>query len=372
MTRSLARKIIIALLTVLTVLLIFSAVAVAFIFPQLNSLFARADRPARTGYLEYEDYAPNYPREEFALESGKNNINCYYYGVENKGGLIIVCPGIRNGADSMLAETMRFVNAGYKVISFDPTGTWSSEGDSIVGLTQEYLDLDALLDYVESKEEFKDSSIYLYGFSSGGYAAACMLGSDHYITAAVSISSYDNPLDVLDEWTRASLGLLSGRIAKPYIALYNFFKFGTYSNMSASKEISSSDTPIMIFHGDNDGTVSYNFSSIYSHLGEVSNPNARFITCDKLLQNDHSTMFLSSDAIEYRMRVTQQESDLINQYGGAVPADVAEEHYAEVDYDRMNRLDDDFMNAVISFFDQNKKEADFIQQLLDSYTPPQE
>lgn len=365
MYNSLLRKIIIAVSTVLIVLLLFSAVAMWFIVPQLNSLFKRVERPAYSDYIIYDDYAASYPRTKFMLESGRNSINCWLYGAGKTDGIVIICPGFNEGGDSMLAEMMRFVNAGYQVITFDPTGVWSSEGDSIVGLTQEYLDLDTVLDYVESCDEYEDFSVYLYGFSSGGYAAAAMLGSEHYISAAVSVSGFDTPNGIVDEWTQTSLGLLSGRIARPYIALYNFLKFGTSSNISASKAISSCDTPILIAHGTNDGTVSFGRSSILSHQGEITNPNAVFITCDNVLQNDHGTVFLSRGSVEARMKKQQELNALKNQYGGILPADVEKEYYDGVDYERLNYLDDEFMQRVVDFFKNNRRETDFIKQLLE-------
>lgn len=372
MTKSLIRKIVIAVLTVIIVFAVFSAVAMIYIFPQLKALFSRSERPQYSEYIPYDEYKITYPREEFTLLSGKNNIQCYRYGVGNTGGLVIISPGIGEGADSMLAEMMRFVNAGYQVVSFDPSGVWNSEGDSQIGLTQEYLDLDAVLTWVEEQEEYEDFSIYLYGFSSGGYASATALGSDHYITAAVAVSAFDNPLDIIDEWTRGSLGILAGKLARPYIALYNFVKFGTKSNISATDAINSCDTPILIFHGSNDGVVSYSSSSIISHQSEFTNPNARAITCSNIGQNDHATIFLSRGAVEQRIKKQQELAALSSQYGKNVPADVYDEYYASLDYDRLNRLDDEFFGTVLDFFESNKKEVDLIKQLLDGYVPPKE
>lgn len=369
MTRSLIRKIIIAVLTVVTVLAIFSAVAMIYIFPQLDGLFARVDRPQFSTYLRYSDYELSYPRTVFELESGKNIIKCYSYGEDKTGGVVILCPGLSAGGDSMLPEMMRFVNAGYSVLTFDPTGTWDSEGDSIIGLTQEYLDLDCLLTWVEAQEKFEDRSIYLYGFSSGGYAAAAMLSSDHYITAAAAVSAFENPEDIIAEWTQGSLGILAGQVAKPYIFLYDFFKFGTKCNISAVDSINDSGLPIFIAHGNNDGTVSYGSSSIISHQSEITNPLAMFKTCDSPVQNDHGTVFLSKGSVEARMRFQQEINSLSSQYGGMIPGEEMQALYNSSDLERMNRLDDDFMNQVLDFFDMYQREEDLIKELLKNAPP---
>ena len=371
MTDSLIRKIVIALLTVVIVLALFSAGAMIYIFPQLDGLFTRKDKPQYFLGLDYEEYRMTYPREEFTLESSKSEIQCYRYGAGKPDGLVIMAPGIGQGGDSMIPEMMRFVNAGYQVITFDPTGVWGSEGDSQIGLTQEYLDLDAVLDWVESREEFEDLSVYLYGFASGGYAAAAMLGSEHYITAAVAVSAFDNPTDIIDEWTQTSLGILAGRMARPYITLYNFFKFGTKGNISATESINSCNTPILIFHGNDDGTVSYGSSSIISHQGEITNPFAQFVTCSEMGQNDHGTVFLSRGSVEQRMKCQQALRELSSQYGGVVPQDAEKEFYDGLDYERLNRLDDTFFETVINFFENNQREADLIKQLLKDYEASQ-
>ena len=364
MTTARKRAILITLAVLLAIFLVVSAVTLVFVDINMREMFARAERPEYSTSLNYSDYEAGYPRSEISFYSGDNLLRGYLYGEGNTDGLVVISHGIGGGGDNYLAETLRFVNAGFEVIAFNNTGTYDSEGEGTMSLTQSYLDLDAALDFVENDGRFKDMPIYLYGHSWGGYAVSVVLREDHDITAAVSVSGYDNPLVMIREWTENSMGFLPAELLTPYIGVYNFFKYGTKSNLSASKVISSTDTPIMIVHGRGDMTISYGRASIISHQGEITNPYAIFITRDKLGQDDHNTLFMSQDAVTYMIRTNQERKELEAQYGSPLPNEVSSEFYANIDRERINRLDDDFMQTVINFFRSHQKEEDFLKQLL--------
>jgi hypothetical protein len=146
-------------------LLCYSSVAIAHAV-----IFSRADYDeyAADRLLLYNDLnAAAYPREEVDVLSGKNRLTTYLYGAENTQGLIIVSPGHRDPNDVKLYEITYFVDAGWKVLCYDYTGCYQSEGSSMVGYSQSVHDLDAVLTYVETETQFEGLPVMLFGHSMG-------------------------------------------------------------------------------------------------------------------------------------------------------------------------------------------------------------
>lgn len=69
-----------------------------------------------------------YPRKTLQIQSGENALAGYLYFVDND----------------------------WKVLCYDYTGSYSSQGSSMVGYTQSVHDLDNVLTYVESNDDYKN------------------------------------------------------------------------------------------------------------------------------------------------------------------------------------------------------------------------
>lgn len=363
MTDARKHKILIFLAVVLAIFLIASTVVMVFVSQEMKAQFGRADRDEYSTGLIYSDYEYSYPRYEVSFYSGDNLLHGWVYGEGNQDGIVVISHGIGGGGESYMPETFMFVNAGFQVLAFDNTGSFDSEGEGTTSLTQSMLDLDAALDFVEGDERFKDLPIYLYGHSWGGYAVTAVLGEGHDISAAVSVSGYDNPLVMIKEWIEGSMGLVPAQLLTPYIAVYNFFTVGPKSFISATDAINSTDTPVLIIHGTNDEVISYNHASIISHRDEITNPYVKYMVCEKAGRSGHNNLFLSQTAVTYSLKLEEQCKALKEQYGGEVPDDVKREFYDSIEREYYNMLDDEFMQEVVDFFHNNKKD-DFLKQLL--------
>lgn len=363
MTEARKHKILIFLAVILAIFLIASTVVMVFVSQNMKQQFGRAERNEYSAGLIYSDYEYSYPRYEVSFNSGDNLLHGWVYGEGNTDGIVIISHGIGGGGENYMPETFTFVNAGFQVLAFDNTGSYDSEGEGTMSLTQSMLDLDAALDFVEGDERFKDLPIYLYGHSWGGYAVAAVLGEEHEISAAVSVSGYDNPNVMIKEWIEDSMGLIPSQLLSPYIAVYNFFTVGPKSFISATDVINSTDTPVLIIHGVNDETISYSHASIISHRDEITNPYVQYMVCEKAGRSGHNNLFLSETAVTYSLKLNAQYDALKEQYGGEVPDGVKREFYDSIERDYLNMLDDDFMQTVVDFFHKNKKD-DFLKQLL--------
>lgn len=326
----------------------FSVASMVMIHDEFEKNFARAEKPAHTIYTTYGDLEDSYGRTAVSFQSEENTLNGYLYGPSKPKGLVVISHGLGDGGESYINETLYFAKKGYKVLAFDNTGSYSSEGEGTMGLSQSVIDLDHALDYVESQVEFEGLPIYLYGHSWGGYAVTAVLNYDHEIAGAVSVSGYNTPMEMLVDWCKDEMGALT-YIEYPYMWLYQKYLFGGASNLSAVKGINQTDTPVLIIHGSQDRVVPYDSSAIINHKDEITNPNVKYMVCSKEGQDDHNNLFMSESSIAYRKSLQEEYEIMDEKYDGQIPEGVLGDWYEEVDRLKASKLDEVFMQDVYDF-----------------------
>lgn len=338
----------------ITVLLLFFAVfsIVSFVFIKMNfdDLFGRTERMQYSAYLRYEDVKEQYSRELLSFPSGENQLQGYLYGAENTKGLVVISHGLGGGAEGYMEETIYFIDHGYQVFGYDNTGCYESEGKNSVGLSQSVIDLDAALSYIEGEARFDGMPIFLYGHSWGGYAVTAIFHYDHEIAGSVSVAGFNEPMDMILEWTKGMMGGLA-YVEYPYIYLYQKMIFGKNVNLSAVDAINSTDTPVLIIHGNEDTTVGYKGAGTIAYRDEITNPNVQYKICDGEKQNDHNRLYRSLDAIAYEEEVDAVYEKLYEQYDGEIPEKAKEQFYADIDKEKLAELDEGFMQDVLAFYE---------------------
>ena len=120
--------------------------------------------------------------------------------------------------------------------------------------------------------------------------------------------------------------------------------------LTAVDAINSTDTPVLILHGDEDTTVGYDTVSIISKKNEITNPNVRYLVCDVGRRNGHNSLFQALDRNAYMDEVQAAYDVLYEEYGHSIPEDVDREFYAGVDKFRASAIDTDFMDSVAAFY----------------------
>lgn len=345
----------IVLWTVLAVLVLFCLVSLIADKYILNDMFSRAERSDYTVSLLYSDVQDSYSREPIEFYSGETKLRGYVYGAENDKGLIVISHGMGGGHEDYMADICWFVDRGWRVLGFDNTGCCESEGDSMVGMVQSALDLDAALDCVESDPELSVLPACLYGHSWGGYAVTAVLNFDHDIAASASMAGYDDPVDVEIEWGK---GMMGGLIYTqyPFLWLYNKLAFGEYAGLSAVDGINRTDTPVLIVHGDGDTVVGYNGSGIIAKRDRITNPNARFLTLSDEGSNGHSSIFQSRETAKYMSQLLDEYNALEEAAGGELSEEAEAKFYGKVDKEKANELNPELMNAVEEFFQEALEE----------------
>lgn len=296
------KKIVIKIILLITVIfIVFSLLAFLGIHIAYTKVFSKANYGEydTNKYLVYSDINKDlYKRETIKINSGKNKLTGYIYGVKNTKGLIIVSPGHRDCNDIKLYEIMYFVDAGWTVLCYDYTGCYNSEGDNMVGYTQSVTDLDAVLDYVESAKNFVNLPVMLFGHSLGAYASTAVLQYDHHITAVVSASGFDDPTEQWEHSIEKYTGIF-GYVLKPYARIYISLKLGDKAHLSAINGINSTSIPVLVISGTNDEYYGGE-SKIFERRGSITNTNCIFQLMNQKGHCGHYDYFLTDAAIKYQ------------------------------------------------------------------------
>lgn len=338
------------ILGVAVFLLIFSAVSIVMVKQVYDGNFPRADAKEHSPYLRYTDVADAYPRREIHFPSGDNQLAGYVYGEPSEKALVVISHGLGGGAEGYLAETIAFVDAGYRVLAFDNTGSHASEGESNRGLPQSVIDLHAALTYVESDAALQDLPILLYGHSWGGYAVTAVLNYEPPMVAgSVSVAGYNAPMGLLYEQAKSMMGAFA-TVEYPFLWGYQRFLFGEAAELTAVDGINQSGIPVMVIHGTADDAIAIDGAGIMAQRENITNPNAAFIIRDKEGQNGHITLFLSAAAAAYSDEKNELWEELDAQYDGNIPADVESSYYGDIDKRRMSQLDPEYTDMVLNFF----------------------
>jgi pimeloyl-ACP methyl ester carboxylesterase len=340
------------LLWIAVFVLFFSVVAFFLVKNMHDKFFPRHDRPDYSGYIRFDDVTDKVDITKVKFSSGSNTLAGYIFGAKNNKGLVVIAHGLGGGAESYLSEAMYFVKQGWRVFSYDCTGSHASEGKNTRGLPQSVIDLNAALEYVASNDALKDLPIMLYGHSWGGYAVTAILNFDYQINAVASIAGYNAPVEIALEQARKSMGLFA-YIAYPVEWAYQKMLFGSAADLTAVNGINRADTPVLIIHGSEDQTISYNGAAIIAHRNQITNPNVSYKTCSAENQNGHSNLFRSTAAITYINEKNAEYKQLYEQWKKRIPDDVRAEYYAKLDKQLTSELDADFMNEVNEFFEKS-------------------
>ncbi len=258
----------------------------------LRSGFGRADRAALP-----EQFVTEYACEEGSFYSGANRLYDKIYPVRagsDEKGLIVMVHGLGGNMDSHLPVALKFTESGYKVFTFDCTGSGCSEGWGVRGLSQGALDLDAALTYIASDPELQSMPLIVYGHSMGGYAAAAVTAKHPEVDGIISIAAFDRPLTEMMEMAKKKAGVIA-YAGYPGLAMQYLLMFGPDGNRSAAKALSGSKVPALIIAGSNDQVVPYPVS-LYAKKDAIDDPNAEFIMIDEPYRNGHVGLWRSKKA----------------------------------------------------------------------------
>ncbi len=328
------------------IVLIYCIVSMIASYVICDLIFARSEEKDLLSST-YESYTDPYPRSRFSFTSGENTLVGYLYRAVSPRGVVLVAHGMHGSSDSHLSEAFYFLDQGFCVVAFDGTGAGESTGDSTVGLEQMVRDLRAALDWVSGQETLCDLPLLLYGHSMGGYAAA-VLSEDERVSAVISVSGFDSPMDIMLDRGREYAGE-AAVLGYPFLCLQNKLTFGADADKSAVDAINRAQTPILLIYGSDDDVVSEE-DSLYGAREDITNTRAWFYYVSDEGRNGHSGLWFSAEAMAYRAELEAEASILSARYGGEIPVDVLAEFYDKIECARLYELDESYMYIVMSFY----------------------
>ena len=345
------RKIKIIGLSIIGIVMIFSIISMIVVMIIYNGQFPRYERHDETisADLRYTDIEEEYPRDLISFNSGENSLQGYIYGSDNDMGLVVLAHGLGGGADSYLPQITYFIDQGWRVFAYDATGSFDSEGKTTKGFPQALIDLDAALTYIDSKSEYDDLPIMLFGHSWGGYAVANILHYNHEISGVVSISGVNSPMEIILEQGQQMMGGLIYS-QRPYLWLYQRILFGSTASLNAVDAINQSEIPVLIIHGTEDELVNYKGCSIISKIDDITNSKVRTISISEPDRNGHNNIFRSDAAIDYINEINTKYRELYDSYEQNIPYEVKQEFYSKIDRSLAQDLNMDFMDVIQTFY----------------------
>ena len=329
------------------------SVAVASALTAFDAAFPRYERPNYDlvpGNYCYDRVRDALPREEFTFPSGENMLKGYYYPCERAKGLILVAHGFHAGADDYLPMIQYFVKHGYAAVAFDYTGTYDSEGESLVGMCQSLLDVDAAINYINKTRPYCNMPLFLVGHSWGGYAVASVLELQPRVKGAACIAPMYNGYTIMWEKGEQYAGKAAA-FPKPLFSQYLKAVFGKYIECDSVKGITSTDAPVVVAQGIDDTIITYNGQSIMAHKDEITNPNAVFID-GKGLHGDHCNIWHSFESIHYQLEVASDLKLLRMQRGRDLTDREKADYYKTVDHALYSAPNEKLLGFILETFDK--------------------
>lgn len=220
-------------------------------------------------YYSSEDYGVT-SRELTLKTSDGIKIVAHEVYVEKPKAVVIFISGIQNPSVTAFFDHSRLLKEnGYASILYEMRAHGESEGN-LIGLgLKEYLDTQAVVDYIKTNSDYKDVPIVVYGLSMGAATAINSIGQIKEIDGLVSISAYSSFEDAFAD-NMANMGAPNFfcTIEKPFVKLYLGLKYGfDVYNINPKNEIKKlGSRPALIMHTREDSQVSYsNFERIVAN-----------------------------------------------------------------------------------------------------------
>lgn len=321
-------KVVLVLLHVLVVMIIMTRVIMKTAFK------IRSDGSPRLKYLQAHHFK-NLKTKRIFFPSNKKQIlygNLYFYDeTKQYKELVIFMHGIGAGHTAYTTEINTLAKAGFLVLAFDYTGASLSEGQSIRNLLQPLVDLKYSLKYINKVEELKDLDLYLVGHSWGAFTSLnALLFKNSKIKKVVSMSAFNNMSSVM------SMNHPTLVVFRPFINLYNFFRYGKLAYTSSKKALKKTKAEVLVIHGDQDPVIKKKKSFDLFMKATQAKENIKYV----IAENKKHNPYLTIKAEEYLYQV-QVDKGLIGN-NKQVNDDL-------VDYDLITKEDEKIMTIILSF-----------------------
>ncbi len=329
--------------------------SVTSIISVYNRVFPRCERPNYnlTAGLNCIERMPQLSRTEFYIESNNNKLKAYYYNSKEAKGLILFSHGLNSGADDYLYVFNALVERGYDVLSYNGTGTYESDGESVIGMCQSLVDIDNVLSFIQSTAPYNKLPLFTMGHSWGGYAAASVLTLKKNINAAAIIAPVrDSTCMIIDKAAEYAGDFMD--VAIKVVDAYQQMLFGDYVKYDVISGINSSNIPILIVQGYNDEVINYDNLSVMTQQNMITNKNVRFYL-KKGLQGGHDSILHSERANIYRKQIEQKKPFSVKKSGSDLFDESIVNYYKNINHELYSEINIELIDEIINIFDKTIK-----------------
>lgn len=327
-----------------------SGMAIASAVTVYDAMFKRYERPDYSlvpGMYSYDKY-DNLPLLKYTFKSNKANLQGYYYPAEEDLGLVVICHGIHAGADDYLPIIEYLHQNGYSVFAFDYTGTYDSQGESMVGMCQSIIDTDYALRFIKQEDSISKKHLFLLGHSWGGYASSSVLSIHKDVEALIAIAPMNNGFSMIVEKGKEYAGSIAA-VPQPVLSTYQRILFKQYTEYQGYTGINSTNIPVLIAQGIDDKIITYDNLSITAYKDKITNPNVVYYD-GKGVQGDHCNIWHSKESALYQMEVESEIKLLEFKKGEKLTDDELREFYKTIDHRLYSEVNYDLMNRALSIF----------------------
>lgn len=317
-----------------------------------SAFLARYDRPdpaLHPGMYVYERWGDELPRTLVSFNNRYGTrLQGYLYEVENSAAIAVVVHGIHSGADDYLPLIKKITEGGYSVFAFDCTGTYSSEGETLVGMCQNLSDLNECLNFLADAPFAKGKHVFVVGHSWGGYAAASVLALHPEVRAAVLIAPMNNASTIMAEQSERHNGPPT-ELVKPIFDIFQTLAFHDLVQYDGVYGINSTSARVLIAQGINDTVISHNKESITAQRKKIDNPRVEYLWCTGS-ESTHNGVWHSPASAEYMRKVA--DTVAVREYLRGAPLTEAElrEYYSGIDHRLYSEVSEQLMERIYATF----------------------
>lgn len=316
----------------------------------LNTVFAnRCEGNPNAVYYEASDF-PDLHAEPLSFPSNRGQMlrgYMYSHPFSHYKGVIIFVHGMGAGHTAYTALINDLAMQGYFVFAYDATGTVLSDGASLGGFSQGFLDLKSAVSFIQSLTRFHYYPLFLVGHSWGAYTAANFTHLKTQVQGVIALSPFDSISSILVHIIQMKTGKKLSFL-KPFFFLATLVEYHQLAFYRPSYSLQSAPCPVLILHGDQDLSVPLSLSPAAAQEYLKRNPLLTIQLCPGKGHN----VYLSARAEHYMNEVFRKYAELEKTYKNSVPPEIRDEFFEHVDFRRMIEDDTQVMSLIQRFLEE--------------------
>ncbi len=289
-------------------------------------------------YFTYKDYKNLYADPFSFINKNGFKLRGYIYHEKDyiKDKLVIFCHGMGGGHQAYMNEIAFLCKHKYQVLSFDYQGCVLSDGDKINCFLQNASDVDDCINFINTKDEYKNLTKYIIGHSWGGFSAQSALKYHNDIKKLVMISgliSIDNAYKENTPWY--------GKLFVNSILRYERSLYPNYYDNNAIDNLNNrDDVKALIIHSKDDSIVSYKNNAL-KLMKYVTNKNVTYCIVDNKNHNPQYSKQAVINLTNYMHKLESLNSD-----------ELKNKEAANTDFHILCELDETIMLQIVDFLNQ--------------------